>query len=192
MSTQLADGRLRIIGGSWRGRKLNFPELAGLRPTSDRTRETLFNWLQPKLGGAQCLDLFAGSGALGFEAASRGAEKVVMVESNRQAAAQLTANLELLSATQCEMINTTAENFLAKPATPFDIVFIDPPFDANLWMETITLLNAQRWLAPAAQIYLEAPKRLDLADLPESWTLTREKMAGAVRYCLFTYNGNSS
>lgn len=187
MSTQLADGRLRIIGGSWRGRKLNFPELAGLRPTSDRTRETLFNWLQPKLGGAQCLDLFAGSGALGFEAASRGAEKVVMVESNRQAAAQLTANLELLSATQCEMINTTAENFLAKPATPFDIVFIDPPFDANLWMETITLLNAQMWLAPAAQIYLEAPKRLDLADLPESWTLTREKMAGAVRYCLFTY-----
>ncbi len=195
MSGQLGkgagDGRLRIIGGTWRGRKLNFPEVDGLRPTADRTRETLFNWLQPVLGGASCLDLFAGSGALGFEAASRGAESVVLIENNRQAAKQLAENMDLLSASQCEVFNTTADTFLAKSATPFDIVFIDPPFDSNLWVESATMLTEKGWLASQAHIYLECPRRADLPDLPESWTLMREKTAGAVRYCLFSYNEKS-
>lgn len=191
MKTNSADGRLRIIGGSWRGRKLNFPEVDGLRPTADRTRETLFNWLQAVLGGASCLDLFAGSGALGFEAASRGAGKVVLVENNRQAAQQLAENRDLLSATQCEVVNTTAETFLTKPATPFDIIFIDPPFDADLWTRCASLLTEQGWLAPQARIYLECPRRVDIPDLPKSWTLTREKTAGAVRYCLFTFEAET-
>ncbi len=191
MSTQSGDGRLRIIGGSWRGRKLNFPDVAGLRPTADRTRETLFNWLQPYLAGARCLDLFAGSGALGFEAASRGAGEVVLIESNRQVASQLVNNRDLLSATQCKIIHTTADNFLSKPIKPFDIIFIDPPFDENLWTDSINLLSEKNCLNPEAKIYLEMPRRTDLLAHPESWTLTREKTAAAVRYCLFTYNENT-
>ncbi|WP_438971068.1 16S rRNA (guanine(966)-N(2))-methyltransferase RsmD [Methylophaga sp.] len=180
-------GNLRIIGGIWRGRKLGFPDVEGLRPTGDRVRETVFNWLQPVLGGSRCLDLFAGSGALGLEAASRGASDVILVEADRQAWQQLKTNLTTLQANQCQLIHGQAEQFLAAQAQPFDLVFIDPPYQLNLWTDIADLLTKKRLLRDGARIYLEYPSRQDLPQLPESWHLFKEKQAGDVKYCLFTF-----
>ncbi len=184
-------GNLRIIGGIWRGRKLGFPEVEGLRPTGDRVRETVFNWLQPMLGGSRCLDLFAGSGALGLEAASRGAGEVVLVETDRGAYQLLQSNLTVLNASQCQIFHGRAEQFLASQKQAFDVVFIDPPYQSNMWTQIAQLLSERRLLNDGARIYLEYPRRQDMPDLPSSWHLLREKQAGDVKYCLFKFEAGA-
>lgn len=181
--------QLRIIGGLWRGRKLNFPSVDGLRPTGDRIRETLFNWLAPDMQGAHCLDLFAGSGALGLESLSRGAASSLLIEHDRAAAAQLKANLELLKADKGKVMQTDALSFLgqaakAEPLAPFDVVFIDPPFQLNLWQSVIDLLEQQGWLQQGAAIYIESGLN-DHYRVPSNWLLHRDKTAGSVHYRLF-------
>jgi 16S rRNA (guanine966-N2)-methyltransferase len=178
--------QLRIIGGQWRGRKLVFPDVAGLRPTGDRIRETLFNWLAPDIQGARCLDLFAGSGALGLEALSRGAGYSLLVERDHLAAASLQQHLQLLKAEQGQLLQTDSLKYLAgkNPGEAFDIVFIDPPFGLNLWQPVIDALEAGNWLAAEACIYLEAPRDQTIAA-PNSWHLHRDKHAGQVSYRLY-------
>ena len=180
------NNQLRIIAGLWRGRKLSFPDVEGLRPTGDRIRETLFNWLAPEIQGARCLDLFAGSGALGIEALSRGAEASVLVERDSKAAAQLKANLEILKAEQGRIVNADALGFLQKGNSdaPYHIVFIDPPFQLQLWQVVIEALEAGNWLANNATIYIESGRDIEFQP-PINWQLHRDKHAGAVSYRLF-------
>ena len=178
-------GQLRIIAGSWRGRKLAVLDLEGLRPTPDRVRETVFNWLQSHLGQSRCLDLFAGTGALGLEAASRGAEHVSLVELNSKAAMQLRTHCQTLSAEQCEVHNQAATDFLNQNQQQYDIVFIDPPYQSDYWSEVAEQLIATGSLADDALIYLEYPTQLNKPVLPTQWQLIKEKKAGAVNYCLF-------
>ena len=179
-------GRLRIIAGSWRGRILPVPDAPGLRPTGERIRETLFNWLAPVISGARCLDAFAGSGALGLEAASRGAARVTLIERSERVARQLRANLGTLGAGNCEVVRADTLRRLAgpPPTTPFDLVFLDPPFDDDLLGPACRLLETGGWLAPAARIYLEAPAHQGLPELPPGWAVVRDRTAGAVRYLL--------
>jgi len=179
-------GVLRIIAGKWRGRKIPFPDVESLRPTPDRIRETLFNWLQNEIGDSRCLDLFSGSGALGLEAASRGARHVDLIELDNQATRQLQENCQQLSAEQCHVIKSTAQGFLTATVQQYDIVFIDPPFQAGLWTEIADLLVKNKILVDNARIYLECPKKQDLPALPLQWQLLKEKTAGDVRYCLFS------
>lgn len=180
------NNQLRIIAGIWRGRKLSFPDVDGLRPTGDRIRETLFNWVAPEIQGARCLDLFAGSGALGIEALSRGAATSVMIERDTKAAAQLKQNLELLKATNGRVVNDNALSVLQKgnQDEPYHIVFIDPPFQLKLWQAVIEALETGNWLADNATIYLESG-RDDQYHPPINWQLHRDKHAGAVSYRLF-------
>lgn len=181
--------QLRIIGGSWRGRKLGFPDVDGLRPTGDRIRETLFNWLAPHIQGARCLDLFAGSGALGLEALSRGAGESVLVEKHPLAARSLAQNLALLNAQGARVINTDAMVYLAScnGQVPFDVVFIDPPFQLDLWQGSIDLLEQHGLLADGCAIYVESG-RGDEYQVPPGWELHRDKTAGNLRYRLFYRN----
>ena len=147
-------GKVRIIAGRWRGSKLDVPDVAGLRPSSDRVRETLFNWLQGHIAGARCLDLFAGSGALGFEAASRGALRVTMIERDAVALAALRASAARLGAGQVEILAADALAWLARtPDRAFDVVFVDPPFAAGLHRDALDALAP--WLAADAQVYVE-------------------------------------
>ena len=176
--------QLRIIGGQWRGRKLPFPNVPGLRPTPDRVRETLFNWLAPVIRGARCLDLFAGSGALGLEALSRGAAQMVLVDSHSAVIKQLNANLQLLQSSTAETIKADAVSYLNTPASGFDIVFLDPPYQAELLPACIDRLEHAGWLTAHAWIYLEASSKSDLPALPSNWTLYRSKSAGEVGYHL--------
>lgn len=181
--------KLRIIGGRWRSRMLSFPTVEGLRPTGDRIRETLFNWLAPILPGSRCLDLFAGSGILGFEALSRGAAHCSLVELNPAATRQLRVNADQLQADGAAIHSISALEFLAKPASPFDVVFIDPPFAADLWQPVMASLE-RGWLADGALIYVECPS--DLAfNPPATWRAHREKRAGKVCYRLYRYETNS-
>lgn len=195
---------LRIIGGEWRGRRLSFPDSEGLRPTPDRVRETLFNWLQPVICGARCLDLFAGSGALGFEALSRGASEVVMVERDALAISSLREQLEKLKPEAAtHLVHVDAIQYLERAAgssslgksplrhpllkggtEEFDVVFIDPPFGQNLLRPCIERLEAYGWLKPVAYIYLEAEETLATLALPRNWHLTRSKRASHVGYHL--------
>lgn len=180
------NNQLRIIAGLWRGRKLSFPSVDGLRPTGDRIRETLFNWLAPEIQGARCLDLFAGSGALGIEALSRGAQVSLLLERDPKAAAQLKANLDILRAEAGRVVNADAVSFLqqANSDAPYHIVFIDPPFQLHLWQVVIDALEAGKWLADNATIYIESG-RDDSYHPPINWQLHRDKHAGAVSYRLF-------
>ena len=181
-----SNNQLRIIGGLWRGRKLSFPDVDGLRPTGDRIRETLFNWLAPEIQGARCLDVFAGSGALGIEALSRGASEVLMIERDSKAATQLKLNLEILKATQGRVTSEDAISKLLKgnQDEPYHIVFVDPPFQLNLWQAMIDALEAGNWLAADATVYIESG-RDDVYHPPINWQLHRDKHAGAVSYRLF-------
>lgn len=180
-----AEKPLRIIGGQWRGRKLHFPAVGGLRPTGDRIRETLFNWLAPELPGARCLDLFAGSGALGLEALSRGAKEVVLLERQSQACQQLRTNLALLRAEGAHLHHADSLQWLnTTPASGFDVVFIDPPFEQDLWQASIDALHSGGWLAPGAAIYVESGASTHYLA-PSSWTLHRDKSAGQIRYRLY-------
>ena len=184
--TAPATSQLRIIGGQWRGRKLSFPAVDGLRPTGDRIRETLFNWLAPELPGARCLDLFAGSGALGLEALSRGAGYSLLLERDPSAAQALRANLQLLKAEAGQLVQGDSLGWLRQGNREgkFDLVFIDPPFSLNLWAEVIALLEQGEWLADEATIYLEAPRE-QLIITPPHWQLHRDKQAGQVSYRLY-------
>lgn len=176
--------QLRIIGGRWRGRRLEFPPVQGLRPTPDRVRETVFNWLAPWIPGAHCLDLFAGSGALGIEALSRGAAEVVFVERHPGVAQRLRENLILLGVDAPQIVQTDALVWLKGQARPFDIILLDPPFGQGLLVPVCKALERGSWLGPEARIYLEAERELETLELPETWEISREKTAGQVAYRL--------
>jgi 16S rRNA (guanine966-N2)-methyltransferase len=175
--------QVRIIGGEHRGRRLPFADLPGLRPTGDRIRETLFNWLQPLITGARCLDLFAGSGSLGLEAASRGASQVVMLDTVSAVVRQLEENRRNLNLKQVSIVRADALQWLEQEPSPFDVVFLDPPFTANLLGPLCQKLN-QGWLADGSRVYLEDEISRELPVLPEGWQLLKEKTAGQVRYGL--------
>jgi 16S rRNA (guanine966-N2)-methyltransferase len=177
-------GEIRIIGGQWRGRKLHFPNVPGLRPTPDRVRETLFNWLQFRIAGTRCLDLFAGSGALGLEALSRGAAEVLFVERDPQAADAIRDALSLLGGRGL-VERRDGFAFLAQAAArPFDVVFLDPPYD-RLWLPRLcAALESGGWLEPDARIYLEDAAERGEPILPVGWTLLRSGRAGDVGYHL--------
>lgn len=178
--------QLRIIGGEWRGRKLDFPDVSNLRPTGDRIRETLFNWLQMDIPGARCLDLFAGSGALGFEALSRGAAQVTFLDSHSKSVQQLNANCRLLACGKATVLKKDALEFLrAEPEQLFDIVFLDPPFKLDMLQESIQLLNEKKHLHAGAKIYLEMDVATEIASMPEDWQMLKEKKAGQVKYQLW-------
>ncbi|PSW04975.1 16S rRNA (guanine(966)-N(2))-methyltransferase RsmD [Photobacterium lipolyticum] len=179
------EGFIRIISGRLRGRKLPVHDVEGLRPTTDRVKETVFNWLAQDIYQARCLDLFAGSGSLGFEALSRGAEYITMLELDKKAANQLQQNLATIGETNAEVINTDSLKYLAQPGTPHDVVFIDPPFRKDLIQNVIERLEANHWLTPHAMIYIEAEKELGELTTPAHWRLHREKTAGQVCYRLF-------
>lgn len=178
-------GTLRVIGGRWRGRKLTVLDSEGLRPTPSRVRETLFNWLQFSLSGANCLDLFAGTGALGLEAASRGVEKVTLVEFNTGIAEQLSKNCQQLGADNYQLVNKDAVSFLSGDQDQYDIVFIDPPYELGIWSEIAEQLVSQDCLSLNALIYVEYPITAIKPSLPSKWQLIKEKKAGGVNYCLF-------
>ncbi len=176
-------GQLRIIGGTWRSRKLPFAAFAGVRPTPDRVRETVFNWLQPVISDAVCLDLFAGSGAFGFEALSRGAAAAVMVDHDLRVIQVLQKNMALLQTDQIGIEWTDAREFLqTSHNTPFNVVFLDPPYRENLndWAQ---YLDTSRLLATSAWIYLETSSQAQL-KLPDTWHVTHSKTAGEVGYHL--------
>lgn len=183
---------LRIIGGRWRGRKFSFRAADGLRPTTDRVRETVFNWLMPWTAGARCADLFAGSGALGLEALSRGAAACNFVDTNPDNCRQIETIVSQLEARDSAQVHAcSAETFLSQrrsPDTPpLDIVFLDPPFGRDLLAPACSALARGDWLAPDAAIYIESGSDEALPELPDSWCLHRDKVAGSVSYRLFRH-----
>ncbi|QAV23538.1 16S rRNA (guanine(966)-N(2))-methyltransferase [Proteus hauseri] len=178
-------GQIRIIGGKWRGRKLPVLDSQGLRPTTDRVKETLFNWLMPVIQDARCLDCFAGSGGLGIEALSRYAKETTFIEYERNVAQQITANLALLNAENGKVIQDSALSWLAKQGTAYNVVFLDPPFHKGMLSETIQLLENNSWLAEDCYIYVEEEINANTYTLPTHWTLHREKLAGQVAYRLY-------
>ena len=178
--------QLRIIGGEWRGRKLRFPDVPNLRPTPDRVRETIFNWLAPMIHGARCLDLFAGSGALGLEALSRGAAFTTFVDSHKKAAQALKGHLDLLHACdKAEVLQVDSVKFLKNNAQAYDLIFLDPPYHLDLMEKVVPLLEENGWLTENAMLYLEIEKRQSLPALPANWQQLKEKTAGEVNYFLF-------
>lgn len=185
MSRPGATNRVRIIGGEHRGRILQFPDAAGLRPTADRVRETLFNWLQAEIPGACCLDLFAGSGVLGFEAVSRGASHVTMIERDRKAFSMLEKSSKLLNIKdKVNLVNRDALQWLRTSTRQFDVVFLDPPFNMEMLQPVIDCLAASSLLSPGALIYIEHDLHETTPSLPVDWTIRREKKAGQVYYML--------
>ena len=177
-------GKVRIISGQWRRRQLRVPDVDGLRPTPDRVRETLFNWLRDAVEGARCLDLYAGSGALGFEAASRGASKVLLVEKNQAAVVSLREQASELGAEQIEVVHADVPRWLQGAASPFDIVFLDPPFGSTDLGELCGRLERDAWLAPGALVYLESRVSQATIELPNRWQILRRQKAGQVMYHL--------
>ena len=179
--------RVRIIGGQWKSRIIEFPTRADLRPTPDRVRETLFNWLGQDQTGMTCLDLFAGSGALGFEAASRGAKRVVLVERDPVAARALQAHIATLAAQAVELKRADALEFLRADAGRYDVVFLDPPFRADYLSQVFPELTAR--LAPGAMVHIEAPAP---PALPVGWEVWRSGRAGAVTHQLLKWTGDEA
>ncbi len=179
-------GHLRIIGGQWRSRKLGFPEAPGLRPTPDRVRETLFNWLAAHIEGAKVLDAFTGSGALYLEALSRGASMALALDANATAISSLRHNLDLLGCATGQLLQSDALKYLeTQTPSAFDLVFLDPPFHQNLLPTTCTLLEEKGWLAERAWIYTESETPPSALQMPATWRLHREKKAGQVYYSLW-------
>jgi len=177
-------GSIRIISGTHRGRKLPVLMAEGLRPTTDRVKETVFNWLMPYIQDSICLDCFAGSGGLGFEALSRGASQVDFIELNKAAAQQLKENQQLLKADNISIINTDAVSYLKNNTQKFDVVFLDPPFRKGFIEQTAQLLN-DKSLADNALIYIEMESEQNHQQLPLNWRLLKEKIAGQVIYRLY-------
>jgi 16S rRNA (guanine(966)-N(2))-methyltransferase RsmD len=182
-SNPTALNAVRIVGGEWRSRRIRFAPRAGVRPTPGRVRETLFNWLGQDLTGLSCLDLFAGSGALGFEAASRGAARVVMVERDRAAYAALEANRDALGARQVELVRGDALEFLRRARSEYEVVFLDPPFATDYLSRVMPVLPPA--LKPEARVYCESPADI---DLPAGWSVLKRGRAGHVTYQLVTWN----
>ncbi len=179
-------GSIRIISGQWRGRKLSVLDAQGLRPTTDRVKETLFNWIAQDIPNAYCLDLFAGSGGLGLEAASRYAQQVTLCELNKSAYQQLLSNKQLLKADNVDIHHTDCLNFLKnKPSHPYDIIFIDPPFRQQLLNECFQLLESNQWLSNNALVYIEFESELNSPDVPTNWQQLKTKTAGQVQYQLY-------
>jgi len=175
-------GKIRVIGGRWRGRRLSVTRHGGNRPTPDRVRETLFNWLAPYIAGMECLDLFAGSGSLGVEALSRGAGGCLFIERDRDNGRQLMDTLRSLD-DDSEVLVMDAYRFLSGTPRDFDLVFLDPPFDGTDMDNLCTLLE-RGWLKPGAFVYLELRRQANPPRLPAGWTIMREKTAGQVRFML--------
>jgi 16S rRNA (guanine966-N2)-methyltransferase len=180
----VAAGQIRIIGGSWRGRKLIVPDLPDLRPTPDRVKETLFNWLQPVIEGLHGLDLFAGSGALGFEALSRGAASMVFVDKAAAAVTILQNQATALGANNAEIYQAKVPAQLKPPKHLFQLVFLDPPYQEDLLLPSCAYLEENGFLAPLAYIYLEANTMLVEQQLPAHWRILKSKKAGQVFYHL--------
>jgi len=180
----MASNTVRIIGGKWRGRKLKFPDVRGLRPSQDRARETLFNWLTPWLSDAHCLDLFAGSGALGFEALSRGAASAHLVESQRAAYTAINNSKAQLDAIAATIHHSDALRWLQRNKQPFDLVFVDPPFDSPLAEIALDTLVAGSHLGQDALVYLELPRRSETALPDTNWDVFRDKNFGDTRALL--------
>lgn len=188
-----ARNSLRIIAGQWRGRKLHFPTVRDLRPTPDRVRETLFNWLQTAIPESACLDLFAGSGALGFEAMSRGAARVTLWEKDPTAVKALQDNAQRLHCQEIEVQQGDALKLLqTQPPRRYDIAFLDPPYAQRLLPECLRLLALYGWLQPGAWIYVELSQDDALDKLSEDWEIYREKRAGQVKYALLRFNPNKN
>lgn len=179
-----SSGTVRIIAGEWRSRKLPVADVNGLRPTTDRVRETLFNWLKNHIVSAHCLDLFAGTGALGFEAASRGAAKVVMIEQDQEAFEGLQQSVEILKTEKVEVINRDALSWLEKTGQSFDIIFLDPPFDQNLVSETLKKLMRSSCVKLGTLIYIEEKDQIDQTTILDSLETLKTGKAGQVRYSL--------
>ena len=183
--TKKSRGRLRIVAGIWRSRVLEIADVEGLRPTSERIRETLFNWLTPGMAGARCLDLFAGTGALGLEALSRGAASTVFVENSKIAIATLRRNVASLDASGAVIHAGSATEYIdAAGAERFDIVFLDPPFADDNLAELCRLIDESELVTTNANVYLEQDRARPEPDLPDGWTVLKSKVAGNVRYTL--------
>lgn len=177
-------GRFRIIGGQWRGRRFEFDTNADIRPTPDRVRETLFNWLQPVIDGAVCLDLYAGSGALGLEALSRGAARSVFVDREATALRCIGAHLEVLGCDNAVLVHAAAETYLAHTEQRFDLILLDPPFGSPRWDRVLPLIEGRRLLRAGGRVYLENLVSDGPPPLPDGWQLERSKRAGRVGYYL--------
>lgn len=175
---------LRIIGGEWRGRKIRFPPVQAIRPTPDRVRETLFNWLQGMTPGSRCLDLYAGSGALGLEALSRGASEVVFVDVEPAVVRHIGDTLRNLGCDRGRIVRADAAGFLTQPATPFDVIFLDPPFAAPVLPDLCRRIEAGGWLREGGLAYLESPAAAGEPWLPPGWALLKSRRAGEVGYHL--------
>ena len=193
MKQRTKTNSIRIISGQWRGRRLPVLDIEGLRPSTDRVRETLFNWLMHDVSGAHCLDLFAGSGALGLECLSRGASSTLFIESNKHVATQLQQYLQTLEALNSgAVVLQSALSFLAKPASrQFDLVFLDPPFDSSLLTQAIPLLVDNDWLAEGALVYIEQASKKDSEITPAGWSPYKEGKAGYCQYALYYTQANN-
>ena len=183
-TSRAAANQVRIIGGRWRGRRLAFAPAAGLRPTPDRVRETVFNWLAPRLEGAAVLDLYAGSGAFGLEALSRGAANAVLVDHDPAVAKTLQQQATALGAEALQVVLSDVNAYLNGPVRPMDVVFVDPPYGRGLLAGCCEALQRGGWLHSGAAVYLEAEADSDLPPLPPQWELVRSKKAGHVGYYL--------
>lgn len=185
-------GQLRIIGGLWRSRRFAFPDAEGLRPTPDRVRETLFNWLAPYVSGARVLDPFTGSGALYLEALSRGAGMALALDVNANAIASLRHHLDTLKCGQGQLLQSDALRYLeTQSPVAFDLVFLDPPFNRNLLQPACEVLERKGWLGERAWIYTESETAPSGLGLPTNWRLHREKKAGQVYYALWERQGST-
>lgn len=183
---QPLQSEIRIVGGKWRSRRLSFTPAAGLRPTADRIRETLFNWLAPTITGARCADLFAGSGALGLEALSRGAAHCDFVDTSKSVQRQILQHLDTLGAeARGHCFVDSAQKYLSSEKAPVDIAFIDPPFALGMTGAICRSLSSSGLLSPYAWVYVETPKAEERLELPENWSLYRDKVAGDVAYRLY-------
>lgn len=184
-----SSGFVRIIAGKWRGRKLTVKNLEGLRPTTDRVKETVFNWLAPSLHQAKCLDVFAGSGSLGLEALSRNAGHVTFLELDKIAATQIKQHISMLEIDNATLYNIDSLLHLSRPLPPqqqpFELVFIDPPFRKELVNDVIHHLEHNGWLAENALVYIEAEKEFNTLEIPLNWKILKEKHAGQVSFRLY-------
>jgi 16S rRNA (guanine966-N2)-methyltransferase len=180
----VTSGRFRIIAGQWRGRRLTFPALDGVRPTADRVRETVFNWLAPVIAGSRCLDLFAGSGALGLEALSRGAASVTFVDREPRLIRAVVAHLDILQCDAGSALCADASTYLAGKPGPFDIIFVDPPFGSGSLGALCQMISDNEVLSPGGRVYLEQPASAAPPNLPPTWEMLRSARAGNVGYHL--------
>jgi len=179
---------LRIIGGSWRSRRLQFYDSPKIRPTPDRVRETLFNWLAGYIHNANCLDLFAGSGALGFEAVSRGAAQVTLIENDAKIVNKLKQQKALFEAENIEIKHQNAVSFLQKTQQKYDVIFLDPPFASALLEQVVSIIIAQQRLTEKGVLYVEEPSMQESLPIFKTLACGHEKVSGEVRYALYSQN----